>query len=256
MRRTLASFVFSLCLSLVAYGQGGSGSIGGKVTDPNGQTIAGAKVTATNTDTNISADTVSTEAGDYQIIQLVPGPYLLVVEAPNFKKLERTGVTVQVADRLTIDFPLEVGAVNETVSVTAEAPLLRTQDAQTGEVIDNKQIQNLPQINRDPLQLLILAGNVQGDGSRAEGNSDTRINGGRTQGVEYLVDGIAAGQGRDHGVSSVFVPNMDAVAEFKVITNGISAEYGRLSGGAVELVSLSGSNSFTDKCLSICRKTR
>lgn len=245
MRRILwsISLIFGVGLTTI-YGQGGFGQIGGKVADPNGQSVAGAKITATNVETNVATDTISTDAGDYQLLRLSPGRYTLTVEAANFKKLERSGVTVQVADRLTIDLPLEVGQVSEVVSVTAEAPLLRTQDAQSGEVIDNKQIQNLPQINRDPLQLLLLAGNVQGDGSRAVADSDTRINGGRTQGVQYLIDGVDAGKGRDHGVSNVLVPNMDAVGEFKVITNGISAEYGRLSGGAVELISLSGTNSY------------
>ncbi|MEJ7710177.1 MAG: carboxypeptidase-like regulatory domain-containing protein [Pyrinomonadaceae bacterium] len=82
-----------LCLSLTAFGQGGQGSIGGKITDPNGQAIAGAKVTATNVDTNSSTETVSTESGDYQIPQLAPGRYQVVVEASNFKRLERTGIT-------------------------------------------------------------------------------------------------------------------------------------------------------------------
>ncbi|MEJ7710178.1 MAG: Plug domain-containing protein [Pyrinomonadaceae bacterium] len=120
---------------------------------------------------------------------------------------------------------------------------MRTQDAQTGEVIDNQQIQSLPQLNRDPLELLRLAGNVQGGGGRATDGSDTRINGGRTQGIEYFVDGVAQSTGRGHGVSQT-TPTMEGVQEFKVITNGISAEYGRISGGAVEVVSRAGGNEF------------
>src|SRR5262249_35588837 len=136
--------------------------------------------------------------------------------------------------------------IGDTVTVTTDdTPLLRTADAQQGEVISSTQIMNLPQGgNRDPLQLLQLAGNVQGGGGRAENGSDLRINGGRTQGIEYFVDGIAASTGRSHDVPFNLPPTMDAVAEFKVISNGISAEYGRFSGGVVEIVSKSGTNNF------------
>ena len=127
--------------------------------------------------------------------------------------------------------------------MTGEAPLIRTTDAQTGEVINNTVISNIPQLQRDPLRLLVLSGNVQGGGTRAEPGSDTRINGGRTVGVEYKVDGVTAGTGLGHKVVDT-TPSMETVAEFKVITNGISAEYGRLSGGAVEVITKSGTNAF------------
>ena len=242
MRRTSAAILFLLSLSVVVFAQGGSGSIAGQVTNPNGEVIPGAKITATNVETNIKAEAVSGDSGTYQLPQLSPGRYTVEVESAGFKKFLRT-ITVQVSDRLTIDFPLELGDVSETVSITAEAPLLRREDAQLGEVIDQTMIQNLPQLNRDPLQLLRLAGNVQGDGGRATEGSDTRINGGRTQGIEYFSDGIAQSTGRAHGVTDL-TPTAEAVQEFKVITNGISAEYGRLSGGAVELITRSGTNDF------------
>ncbi|MDQ3257498.1 MAG: carboxypeptidase-like regulatory domain-containing protein, partial [Acidobacteriota bacterium] len=219
MRRTSAAILFLLSLSVAAFAQGGFGSVAGQVTNPNGEVIPGAKITATNIETNNKAEAVSGDDGTYQLIQLNPGRYTIEVESAGFKKLQRTGVTVQVSDRLTINLPLEVGEVNETISVTAEAPLLRREDAQQGEVIDQTMIQNLPQLNRDPLQLLRLAGNVQGDGGRATENSDTRINGGRTQGIEYFSDGIAQSTGRAHGVTDL-TPTAEAVQEFKVITNG------------------------------------
>ncbi len=233
-----------LCASV--YAQAGFGVIAGRVTDPSGAIIVGANVAATNVDTNVRTATASNSNGDFQLLQLIPGRYRIEAEAPGFKTLKREGITVQVADRLTIDLALTLGQNVEVVSITAEAPLLRTLDAQTGEVVNSKFIQNLPQLNRDPLQLLVISSNVQGSGERAEGGhpgsgSDTRINGGRTSGIEYLVDGLTAGTGVAHGVTSV-TPSMEAVAEFKVVTNGISAEYGRLSGGAVELVTRSGGN--------------
>ena len=246
MLKLLGLVLILLCLSLTAFGQGGTGSINGRVTDPAGAAVVGAKVTVTNISTNATKEITSNNEGLYQVLLLPPGDYKILVEAQGFKKLERPGVQVQVADKLGIDLKLEVGAVGETTTVTAEIPLLRTEDAQTGEVVTYQNVQNLPQVRfgaaRDPLQFLIIAGNVQGDGSRAEGGSDTRINGGRAQGVEYYIDGISATTGVGRNISQAMAPNMDSVAEFKVITNGISAEYGRLSGGAVELVTKSGTN--------------
>ncbi|MDQ3253560.1 MAG: TonB-dependent receptor, partial [Acidobacteriota bacterium] len=240
----LTVIAFLLGASFAAHGQaGGSGSITGQVQDPTGKIIPGARVTAVNVATNAQSEAVTNEDGYYQIPQLTPGTYNLEVEVAGFKKLQRPNVAVQVSDRLTIDLPVEVGLASETVTITDEAPLLRREDAQLGEVIDQTMIQNLPQLNRDPLELLRLAGNVQGDGGRAVEGSDTRINGGRTQGVEYFSDGIAQSTGRSHGVT-VTTPTSEAIQEFKVITNGISAEYGRLSGGAVEVVTRSGSNDF------------
>ncbi len=225
----------------VVLGQGQFGSILGTISDPSGGAIPGAKITATNVATDLRIEAKSNQFGTYQLMQLNPGSYTVEVEAAGFKKTQRPSVRVQVADRLTLDLTLEVGSLTETVEVTAEAPALRTFDAQTGEVVNNTMIQNLPQLARDPLALATLSGNVQGSGSRAQPGSDTRINGGRTIGVEYKMDGITAGTGLGHKVVDI-TPTMETVAEFKVITNGISAEYGRLSGGVVEVVTKGGTN--------------
>jgi hypothetical protein len=247
MRKAFWTVCLALtCLPLALFGQGGFGLIAGKVVDPSGAVIAAAKVTATNVATNVKFESLTSGTGEYQLLRLPPGKYDLAAEMPGFKTLKRSGIVVQVDDRLIIDLSLEVGEVTQTVEVASEAPLLRTSDAQLGEVVTNKMITNLPQLNRDPLQLLRLSGNIQGDGSRAGGDndqetSDTRINGGRTAGVEYLVDGATIGTGRAHHVARI-APTMEAVGEFKVVTNGLSAEYGRFSGGVVELVTNSGTN--------------
>jgi hypothetical protein len=238
------SFVFSflLLISIVA-GQGNVGSIAGTVLDPQNASIAGAKIIATNTETGLRVETQSQANGAYTLLQLVPGPYDIRTEATGFQSLELKGILVRVADRVSLNLEMKVGQVTDTVSVEAEAPLLRTQDAQQGEVVNRTLIRNLPQLQRDPLRLLTLAGNVQGGGGRSGPGSDTRINGGRTVGLEYLVDGISAGTGLGRNVVQS-TPTMEAIGEFKVITNGISAEYGRLSGGLVELVTRGGNNEF------------
>ncbi len=178
------------------YGQSGLGEIAGTVTDPSGAIVVGATVTATNVDTGVKTARPSNSAGGYQILQLQPGKYTVEAVAPGFKTFKREGITLQVEDRLTINVALALGQNTEVVSVTGEAPLLRTQDAQTGEVVNNNFIMNLPQLQRDPLQMLTISGNVQGSGTRANGragaaSNDTRINGGRTSGIDYLMDGFS-----------------------------------------------------------------
>ncbi len=241
MQRTVLAVALVLGLCVAAYGQGGMGSIEGRVLDPAGAVIPNVNITATNTATAVAYTAVSNEVGNYALLRLPPGTYNIAVEHTGFKKLDRAGILVQVGDRLTVDLALQVGATGDTVTVTAEAPLVRTTDSQTGEVINNKMIEDLPQLNRDPLALIRLSGNVQGDGDRAVAGSTLRINGGRTQGIDYFVDGVTVGTGMAHDVSSN-TPTTEAVAEFRVITNGVSAEYGRLSGGAVELVTKGGGN--------------
>ena len=239
--RTLFVLCLALCLTPALLGQGQFGSILGTVTDATGGAVPGAKVAAINTGTNVRVETQSNQVGLYQLLQLNPGSYAVEAEASGFKRVQRSAVRVQVADRITLDITLEVGSLSETVNVTAEAPALRTSDAQMGEVVNNTMIANMPQLARDPLALVVLSGDVQGSGSRAAPGSDTRINGGRTIGVEYKVDGITAQTGLGHRVVDT-TPTMETVAEFKVITNGVSAEYGRLSGGAVEVVTRGGTN--------------
>ena len=201
MQRTLIMVALVVVLALAAYGQGGMGSIEGRVLDPAGAVVPSVTLKAVNVATQVVYTAVSNEIGNYVLLRLQPGNYVMTVDHPGFKKLERTNILVQVGDRLTIDVALQLGASSEVVSVTAEAPLVRAEDAQTGEVINNKMIQDLPQLNRDPFALIRLSGNVQGTGDRAAAGMTLRINGGRTQGIEYFVDGVTVGTGMAHDVS-------------------------------------------------------
>ncbi len=259
-----SKLVFLLVLSLVVIApwtvaQTGKGSISGRITDPSGAVVPGVDVTITNRSTGVATKTKTNHDGYYEVNELLPDNYDIEVKAPNFKTVVHNNIVLQVEDRLTVDIRLEVGQVTETMVVTTEAPQLRTADAETGEVIDQNMIENLPSNNtgfaRDPLLLLSISGDVQGGGQRAgwalgingggpySGPNDTRINGGRTSSLEYLVDGVPISQNFGHVISNG-TPAYDDVSEFKVVTNGISAEYGRLSGGAVSIGTKSGSNSF------------
>jgi hypothetical protein len=241
--RCVLSLSALLLIAPAVYAQGGFGAIRGSIKDSSGAIVPGAKIAAVEVSTGTRNDALTDAEGNFLFPRLKPSVYQITAEASGFKKLDRKGIELRVSDSLTLDLVLEVGTQNETVTVTGEVPLLRTSDAQSGEVINNTLISNIPQLSRDPLRLLVLSGNVQGSGSRAEPGSDTRINGGRTVGLEYRVDGVTAGTGMGHKVVDT-APSMETVAEFKVITNGISAEYGRLSGGAIEVVTKSGSNAF------------
>ena len=229
-------------MPLLVWGQAGAGSIGGSIQDQTGAVVPNAKVTITNLATGGATHVASMGDGRYMAVQLPPSNYQIVVEANGFKKYVAPSIVDQVDDKLSINVTLNLGSSTETVTVTAEAPQLRTEDAETGEVVTNSFIMNLPQIDRDPFQLIRLSGNVQGaDGNPAD--TQIRMNGGRTSSIDFFVDGDVVTSGRGHSLSNQ-TPSMDAVQEFKVVTNGISAEYGRISGGYVQLVTKSGSNQY------------
>lgn len=241
-RRLLVFCALCILLAGSAWGQG-YGSISGSVLDATGAVIPNATITATEVETNTTTKVISGAEGRYQLLQLRPGMYTIQVEATGFKRLTRENVRLEVAGRITVNLPMEVGGTQEAVSVTAEAPLLRTEDAQTGEVINETMLRNLPQVDRNPLQLLRLSGLVSGSGVAGNGDTaDLRISGGRTGSLDYAVDGQNISTGRGHEVLSNGIPTMESVSEFKVITNGLSAEYGRSSGGIVEVVTRGGGN--------------
>ena len=223
------------------FGQAGYGSIGGSIQDPAGAVVPNAKVTVTNTATSIATRSTSLGDGRYLAAQLPPGMYQISVEGPGFKKYVSSGIVVQVDDKLAINIKLDIGSPTETITVSGEAPPMRTEDAETGEVVNNDFIMNLPEIDRNPFDLIRISGNVQG--SEGGVSSNTRINGGRTSSIDFYIDGNVVTSGRGHTISDQ-TPSMDAVQEFKVVTSGISAEYGRVSGGFVELVTKSGTNSY------------
>ena len=232
-----------LLMTAGLHAQSANATISGRVVDASGAVLPNATVTVRNSDTNVSKNTQSNGEGIYSIPNLPPGNYVITAEFPGMNKLERSGATLRVGDRVTLDLTMEVGAQTQQIAVTAEAALLRTEDSQSGLVIENRRIQELPQYNRNPLAFATLTANVNGTSENMTHDSDFRINGGRMAQSEYYLDGMALSTGYRHDIPSS-IPSMDAVGEFKVITNGISAEYGRLSGGAVTLVTRSGSNEF------------
>ena len=217
-----------------------TGSISGTVTDPSGGAVPKAQVTLRHTATGVTATTTTGAAGNYLFTPLQPGgPYRVTVEASGFKKIERSGIALQIAERLSLDVQMEVGAVSDTVTVSAEAPLLTATNANIGQVIDSQKILELPLPGRQTIRLAQLAAGVGGINSDL---GDLRFGGGRTRLAEYYVDGSptsAAGDAR-----ATALPSIDAIQEFKVETNNLSAEYGRLSGGAINIQTRAGTNAY------------
>ena len=219
----------------------------GRVLDPQGSAIAGATVHVRNSETGVALVFKSNDAGYYEANLLLPGNYELTVESAGFKKLIRNGVTLPVSSRLEVALPLEVGGVSETVSVTAEAPLLETNAVSSGRVLDNKTVMELPVLGNSAMLLVKITPGIQTGGvnnylalhSNA-GGSDYSV-GGNIGGNSWTLDG-SPNQGP--GRRSAYLPYTDAVSEFKVETNNFDASIGQSSGAAITMISKSGANDF------------
>jgi len=219
--------------------------ITGTVTDATGAVIPGVQITMVHVQTNRKVAATTTEAGQYVSIPLPPGDYRVEAEATGFKRVVRTGITLQVQQTAVVDVRMQVGEISERIEVVAQAPLLNTVEATQGQVIENKRIVDLPLNGRDYTQLALLSsGTAQPlSGGRFGGFS---AGGQRASQNNFLLDGVdnnsmqnAAQSNRGEAVR----PSVDALQEFKVVTNSFSAEYGRAGGGVVNVVMKSGTNS-------------
>ncbi|MEK7405973.1 MAG: carboxypeptidase regulatory-like domain-containing protein [Acidobacteriota bacterium] len=243
------SFREYLCLFLLltaAWGQEFRSTLSGRVVDAQGAVAPGVKVTATESNTGARHETVSTGEGQYTLTFLPPGAYRISAEAAGFKRYVREGVRISTNERVALDISLEVGQIAETVTVTAEAPMLQTATASTGQVITARQIDNMPLHGRTPLVLAQLAFGVvptsdprfyrpfdnSGPSSFSMGGAPARVN-------ELLIDG-APDTTRDNRVA--YNPPMDAVMEVKVETFQADAAYGHTGGGTVNVVLKGGTN--------------
>jgi len=223
------------------------GAILGVVTDPNGGMIAGATVTVINLNTGIQKVETSRNDGSFEISALPQGNYSLSVTSPGFKTwtLERTDLTI--GERKRITPVLQVGDVNEKITVEATTDLLQTEKADTGGIVEAKTIQELPLNGRDVIELTELVPGVRYGGrsfstSCADGNtSSVQGLGHRDDQTEFHVDGVASNAVCDEG--STATPNPDTIAEFRVSTSNFSAENGR-NPVQVNMVTKSGTNEF------------
>ena len=228
-----------------------SGEITGAITDQTGASVVGANITVTNVDTSATRSIASNEAGVYDVPALPPGNYSIRVQAAGFQNAERKDVVLQVAQIARLDFEMHVGSVTDTIKVTGGAPILETENATIGTVVENKRIVDLPLNGRNPLQLVSLTpgattnGSASSQGQQRMGGArnafSLNVAGQRTSNNHYELDGV---ENTDPNFNTyLFLPSIDALQEFKVESGTYSAEYGRgLS--QVNMSTRSGTNEF------------
>ncbi len=236
-----------LCLasSTLLFAQSTGGRILGRVADPTGAVLANVKVTATNEATGVGRTTQTNESGDYVFPEVPVGSYRLEFDLSGFKKSIRAGVTLQLNQVITLNMVMQIGEAKEVVEVTSEAPLVETSSTQLGTVVNDRAIVQLPLNERDTYQFLSLQPGVQsqvgadlyyGGGS----TGSVSVNGGRGRANNFSVNG---GDANDLFANLPTIqPSPDSVEEFRILTNGFDAEYGRNSGSVVNLVTKSGTN--------------
>jgi hypothetical protein len=218
----------------------------GSVTDPAGAMVTEAAVTITNTQTGISRSVTTNPSGLFEVRYLVPGNYTVDVQAPGFRRERRTGIVIQIGQQARVDVALQVGDVQQTVEVSASAPLLQTENATLGEVVTQERIVNLPLNGRSFTQLAALTPGVRAvDPSQFTASTDgSRIiaNGARDIWMQVNLDGVTLVNNRSNYVT--LYPSIDALQEFRVQSGNYSAEYGGNAGANVNLQLRSGTNRF------------
>jgi len=237
-------FVALMCLS-IATGMlaqtAGFGSISGLVSDPTGAVVEGAKVIVENPSKGIRRELTTTSAGTFNVPALVPAAgYRVIVDKAGFKSYEVKDITVRVGEAVTLSTALQIGAAGSTVEVTSEAPIIDVTKTGTSNIVDSKQILELPTNGRRVDAFVLLTPGVVSDGVfgllsfRGNPGGNTFLTDGNDTTNQYYNEN--AGRTRTYNISQ------DAVQEFQVVTSNFSAEYGRASGGVVNTVTRSGSN--------------
>src|SRR6202171_4487485 len=250
LQTLLLSVVLILTSSFSLHGQSTYGTVDGSVTDPSGAALTDAKVTLTNTGTQEKHTQVTGGQGSYQFVNVIPGEYRLDIEKSGFKHFGRTNVTVQVQQDTHIDAALTVGQVSETVEVTSETPLLQAETSSLGTVVEERQATELPLNGRNIFNLIAIAPAAVAQG----GSGGAPVGQNPFSWGNYQVGGSFANQGAEYldgqplniGYINlpIIIPTQDSVGEYKVQTNNQGAEWGKFSGGIVNLSTKSGTNNW------------
>jgi hypothetical protein len=232
----------------LAYSQATTATIQGVVRDQTGAVVPGASITITNVETRVASKWTSGTEGAFTAPLLQPGEYEVAAEKSGFKRSVRRGITLLVADTSRIDVTLEVGAVSDTVTATAEAPLVKVDTSELGQVIESKEIDELPlnsQTGRNFTSLMTLVPgafrtNPVGVFDAPQGNSSFSVNGQRDGANNYMIDGADNNEVLLGIVTTL--PPPEALGEFKLQTNAFSAEFGRAGGAVISVTTRSGTN--------------
>ena len=242
----LAIFNLALAGSLSMWGQSqaNTGTIGGTVTDSSGQVIANAQVTLTNTGTNLSRDLTTDGEGRFRGLLLPLGSYRVTATAKGFGTLVREGLDLAVGQAITLNLQLNVSQMQQTVEVKEEAPVIETSRVENSTYLDQKSVRDLPNNGRNFLNLVPLTPGV----SIVQGpdGAEISINGNKGINNNVSIDGADNnnpffGEQRG-GQRPAFTVSLDAIKEFQVVSDGAPAEFGRSSGGFINVVTRSGTN--------------
>jgi len=243
MQRFLSLFGFGLIVvfsAVASFAQ--TGSIAGTVTDSSGAIVQGAEVTVRNTATNEAHRATSSSDGTYSVTNLTVGPYEITAKKESFKLYRLPSIELTVAQTLTVDPKLIPGAASEEVTVRADQTQeIDLETSQISNLVDQRQMESLPLITRNPYQLVLLSpGTSQTDSS----NGGISVNGARDRNNNFLLDGVDNNDTSVPGViGGVLSANPDSTEEFRVITDNFNAEYGRNTGAIIDVVTKSGTNS-------------
>jgi hypothetical protein len=255
--------IAGLC-AMNCFAQGTNGKITGSVTDASGGVIAGSTVTVTRVDSGVRQTVTTDSSGNYSLLALPPSTYNLQVQATGFKTYGQNGIKVDVQSALQINVVMSVGSAETKIEVTAEAVRVEAVNTQVGNVIGASAVQSIPLNGRSYTDLMALqpgvnsatadtgsSSNQSYNGSAATGN--VSINGQKESANGFMVNGGNVENSRNNGAA--LVPNLDAIAEFRVVTNNVDAEYGHYSGGMISVVTKSGTNAFHGDVFDYLRNT-
>ena len=262
MKRLIYVCLLLLLASRPAAAQFDTANVVGTVKDKSGAVIAGAKVTLTNTATGVSAVRTTDGSGGYEFITVRVGTYLVTAEKEGFSVAMAENIPVSVGTRQRVDLTLEIGALTESVQVSAEGRSLETDTSQRGQVITGDQTRALPLNGREYSALALLTTGVRASALNTGGatprEGSFNVHGLRSTFNNFLIDGVdnnAYGTSNQGFSNQVMQPSPDAVAEFKVVTNNMSAEYGRSAGATINVAYASGTNSLHGSAWEFVRDT-
>lgn len=235
----------SACLAQTFYG-----SLVGTVSDTSGAAVPDATTTLTNVGTAERRTMTTDASGNYQFVNLVPGQYKIEVEKTGFQRFVREPITVAVQSSVRIDVPMQLGDVNQVIEVNAQTPLLQTENASLGQVVEARRVLEMPLNGRDVFGLVALVPGVVPGGQSGTTPTGTnpfawgnfQIGGGQANQSAAFIDGAPINA--SYANLTALVPTQDAIQEFRVQTNNLGPEFGRLAGGAVNLTTKSGTNDF------------
>jgi hypothetical protein len=260
MQKILVTLALTLVYATPSFAQFETATVLGTIRDTTGAVVGDAKVTLTNRDTGVSVERITDDNGNFEFFTVRIGTYVVSAEKAGFSIAVVDDVQVSVGARQRVDLSMAVGQLTETVQVSARAVLLQTDSSEVSQVITGEQTRALPLNGRSYSSLALLSPGVRVSPLAVSGREGAfNTNGLRSTFNNYLIDGVdnnAYGTSNQGFSNQVMQPSPDAVEEFKVVTNNMSAEYGRSAGATVNVAYASGTNQFRGSGWEFARRTK